>query len=108
MTKEYEKHLAKTECSGVQWCWDMQSLEVDAAITGPRGSLYEGGIFRFKVTLPQDYPFKPPSVEMKTKIYHPGVGSLEHPMPHAFCNCCAKDFWCPAFSLEQWLHRFVD
>ena len=60
MDKEYANHLSgKQFCSdsdpyseNIQLVWDMQSYKVDALVKGPKGSPYEGGIFRFEITLP--------------------------------------------------------
>lgn len=35
----------------------------------------QGGTFTILVTLPKDYPFKPPTLSFKTKIYHPNVSN---------------------------------
>ncbi|KAG8525823.1 uncharacterized protein KY384_000583 [Bacidia gigantensis] len=40
---------------------------------GPKGSAYEGGVFTLVLSLPKEYPFKPPTLSFKTKIYHPNV-----------------------------------
>ncbi|RAK98281.1 putative ubiquitin conjugating enzyme (UbcB) [Aspergillus ibericus CBS 121593] len=40
---------------------------------GPEGSPYYNGKFLLNLTLPTEYPFKPPTVSFKTKIYHPNV-----------------------------------
>ena len=34
-------------------------------------NLYEGGVFVFEITIPREYPFKPPQVKTRTKIWHP-------------------------------------
>ena len=53
--------------------WDMQSNKIDALVKGPSDSPYEGGIFRFEIILPFEYPLKPPVFKLKTRIYHPDV-----------------------------------
>ncbi|PGH04867.1 hypothetical protein AJ79_06952 [Helicocarpus griseus UAMH5409] len=40
---------------------------------GPDSSPYSGGKFLINLSLPNDYPFKPPTVSFGTKIYHPNV-----------------------------------
>src|ERR1700722_12390447 len=44
-----------------------------ATIIGPKNSLYEDGIFHLDIKIPENYPFNPPQIRFKTKIYHPNV-----------------------------------
>lgn len=50
--------------------WFFQSLKClifrHYAITGPKGSPYEGGIYHGKIVFPTEYPMKPPSIYMIT------------------------------------------
>ncbi|KAB2576579.1 Ubiquitin-conjugating enzyme E2-16 kDa [Lasiodiplodia hormozganensis] len=47
----------------------------EVLIEGPEQSVYAGGQFRLVITLPKDYPFKPPMLNFHTKIYHPNVSN---------------------------------
>ncbi|KAL9595769.1 MAG: hypothetical protein Q9179_004858 [Wetmoreana sp. 5 TL-2023] len=44
-------------------------------INGPKDSPYAGGRFLVYMTLPVDFPFKPPVISWQTKIYHPNVSN---------------------------------
>ncbi|KAI4838607.1 ubiquitin-conjugating enzyme [Aureobasidium sp. EXF-8845] len=47
----------------------------DVVMQGPEDSIYANGKFKISVSLPKEYPFKPPTVSFKTKIYHPNVSN---------------------------------
>ena len=40
---------------------------------GPDSTPYEKGIFTIEIKFPNDYPFKPPNLRFKTRIYHPNM-----------------------------------
>jgi ubiquitin-conjugating enzyme E2 D/E len=42
-------------------------------IDGPENTVYAGGKFGIVLSLPLDYPFRPPVLTFATRIYHPNV-----------------------------------
>jgi ubiquitin-conjugating enzyme E2 D/E len=65
-------------------------------IIGPTGSPYEGGVFSLSIDFPKDYPFKPPKVLFKTKIYHCNVNDKG-----GICVTILKDEWSPALTISK-------
>ena len=71
-------------------------FEWQASLMAPEDSPYTGGIFKLKLLFPSDYPFKPPKVTFKTKIYHPNIdpnGSI--------CLDILKSKWSPALTISK-------
>lgn len=51
---------------------------------GPTGTEYEGGLYHFRIQLPSEYPFRPPSImmmtpsgrfELNTKVWNANLSS---------------------------------
>jgi len=71
-------------------------FEWEAVIMGPIGTPYEGGIFNLSISIPSNYPFKPPIVIFKTKIYHPNINSAGN-----ICLDILKTQWSPALTISK-------
>ncbi len=71
-------------------------FEWKATIFGPKDTPYEGGIFEINISIPQDYPFKPPLCMFKTKIYHPNINSSG-----MICLDILKTQWSPSLTISK-------
>ncbi|KAK9273180.1 hypothetical protein L1049_017987 [Liquidambar formosana] len=67
-----------------------------STIIGPPGTPYEGGIYFLDIMFPSDYPFKPPTVVFKTRIYHCNVDSVGN-----LSLDILKDRWSPALTISK-------
>ena len=68
----------------------------EAVIFGPEDSPYVGGVFRLAIRFPSDYPFKPPIITFKTKIYHPNINAQGF-----ICLDILKNQWSPALTISK-------
>lgn len=68
----------------------------EAMIFGPSDSPYQGGMFNLTIRFPTDYPFKPPIVTFKTKIYHPNINASG-----GICLDILKGQWSPALTISK-------
>ena len=68
----------------------------EAVIFGPDASPYQGGIFRLNIRFPTEYPFKPPIVTFRTKIFHPNINTAG-----GICLDILKNQWSPALSISK-------
>ena len=65
-------------------------------IVGPKDTPYEGGKFYINITFPSDYPYNPPLILFKTKIYHPNINENG-----AICLDILKDEWSPILTTSK-------
>jgi ubiquitin-conjugating enzyme E2 D/E len=67
-----------------------------ATIYGPADSPYASGVFILDIEFPSDYPFKPPKIKFRTKVYHCNVNDKG-----GICLDILKDNWSPALTISK-------
>uniref|UniRef100_A0A2K5F0R9 E2 ubiquitin-conjugating enzyme n=1 Tax=Aotus nancymaae TaxID=37293 RepID=A0A2K5F0R9_AOTNA len=69
----------------------------------PDNPPYDKGAFRIEINFPAEYPFKPPKITFKTKIYHPNIdekGQVCLPVISA-------ENWKPATKTDQVIQSLI-
>ncbi|KAI4147013.1 MAG: hypothetical protein LQ340_005727 [Diploschistes diacapsis] len=74
---------------------DMMHLK--GTFQGPPGTPYEGGSYTIDITIPPDYPFRPPVMRFDTKVWHPNVSS----QTGAICLDTLSSAWSPVLTIKS-------
>jgi len=69
-----------------------------ASIFGPEETPYYGGVFHLNIQFTNEYPFKPPSINFTTPIYHCNINRSG-----GICLDILKDNWSPALNIGKLL-----
>ena len=75
---------------------DKDLFKWEAMIFGPADSPFQGGLFKLSINFPSDYPFKPPIITFKTKIFHPNINAAG-----GICLDILKNQWSPALTISK-------
>ena len=92
------KRLTKDPSIG---CYAQQADPKDiyhwiGTIKGPIDTPYSGGTFKLDFYFPEDYPFKPPRIQFKTKVYHPNIDFAGN-----ICLDILKENWSPVLGVGK-------
>jgi len=106
-TRRLQKELADLRASDLKSFKDIQVDEANLLVWNgliiPENPPYNKGAFRIEINFPAEYPFKPPKISFKTKIYHPNIdekGQVCLPIISA-------ENWKPATKTDQVIQALI-
>ncbi|XP_019716447.1 ubiquitin-conjugating enzyme E2 L3 [Hippocampus comes] len=106
-SRRLSKELEEIRRSGMK---NFRNIQVDESnmlswqgLIVPDNPPYDKGAFRIEIIFPTEYPFKPPKITFKTKIYHPNIdekGQVCLPVISA-------ENWKPATKTDQVIQSLI-
>lgn len=72
-------------------------------IRGPEGTPFSDGMFRVRVYLPKEFPFKSPSIGFITKIFHPNIDETSG----SVCLDVLNQVWSPLYDVLNIIEIFL-
>ena len=82
---------------------ETRDSEIFVDFPAPKDSLYEGGVYKIRLELPEKYPIKSPSVGFVTKIFHPNVDEVSGTV----CLDVLNQTWSPMYELKNIFDVFL-
>eukprot|EP00163_Fabomonas_tropica_P005655 TRINITY_DN1527_c0_g1_i1.p1 TRINITY_DN1527_c0_g1~~TRINITY_DN1527_c0_g1_i1.p1 ORF type:complete len:182 (-),score=29.47 TRINITY_DN1527_c0_g1_i1:293-838(-) len=92
MMSDYEVNMAEDTLS-----------EFFVKFHGPKDSPYENGVWKIRVELPCNYPYRSPSIGFCNRIYHPNVDEISGTV----CLDVINQKWTPMYDLINVFEVFL-
>ncbi|RWR74694.1 ubiquitin-conjugating enzyme E2 20-like protein [Cinnamomum micranthum f. kanehirae] len=98
--KRLQSELMALMMCGGPWnlCFSLMeitSFSWKGTITGSKDTVYEGMVYKLSLSVPTEYPFKPPKVKFDTLCFHPNVDINGN-----ICLDILQDKWSSAYDVR--------
>jgi ubiquitin-conjugating enzyme E2 H len=101
LNKRLEKDISNIKKIASNVVVNYKTIQLD--INGPKDSDYEGGTWRLQIIIPENYPYKSPSVGFLNKIYHPNIDLRSG----SICLNTLNETWSPIYNLSHIYNIFI-
>ena len=101
MNKRLKKDILKIKAIAKNVLIHNRIITLD--IIGPKDSDYEDGQWSIQIIIPEEYPFKSPSVGFIDKIYHPNIDLQSG----SICLNTLNQTWSPIYNLTHIYNIFI-
>ena len=99
----------KRDLSRISKCKDLFEIDIDdnicvwnVLIKGPKESYYHGKKYNIRVNFTNNYPFDPPKIIFKDKIFHPNIDTKGN-----ICLDLLKESWQPTIPMKTILKSIL-
>lgn len=92
---EYLKSIAKN--------LNIRNNIITLDLIGPKDSYYEGDVYSLRIEIPEEFPFKSPSVGFMSKIFHPNIDYRSG----SICLNVLNQTWTPIYNLNHIYSTFI-
>ncbi|RAL62572.1 hypothetical protein DID88_004421 [Monilinia fructigena] len=82
---------------------DVMKQEFYVRFKGPAETPFEGGLWKIHVELPDQYPYKSPSIGFVNRIFHPNIDELSG----SVCLDVINQTWSPMFDMINIFEVFL-
>lgn len=72
-------------------------------LKGPEGTPFAGGVWKIHVELPENYPYKSPSIGFVNRIFHPNIDELSG----SVCLDVINQTWSPMYDMINIFEVFL-
>lgn len=77
--------------------------DLEIKINGPDDTPFFGNNYIIRIGIPQEYPFKSPSIGFVTRIFHPNIDEISGTV----CLDVLNQVWSPLYDLSNILEAFL-